>query len=113
MPKFDDRTPSPEPEAVTATAHLPGLDIEIVHRSSPDKHAEQISITLTAAPSFEAFSRYFEAVNPFAMWAQAVQLAWLPWVEAVRAVTPNLRVPSLPDRSRSGPGRADYDKQKD
>jgi hypothetical protein len=84
-----------------------------VHRSSAAKDAEQISITLTAAPSFEAFGRHLQAVNPLAIWAQAMQLVWLPWVEAVRTVTQNLRVPSLPERSMSGSGRADYDKQQD
>jgi hypothetical protein len=68
-----------------AIAHLPGLDIEIVHRQSPDGLTEQISINLKAVPSFEAFARVFEAVNPFALWAQAVRLAWFPWIEATRA----------------------------
>jgi hypothetical protein len=36
-----------------ATAHLPGLEIEIVHRRPAD-NVEQISIDLQAAPSFEA-----------------------------------------------------------
>jgi hypothetical protein len=36
-------------------------------------------------PSFEAFGRFLEAANPFAFWVQAGQLAWLPWLEAVRA----------------------------
>ena len=40
------------------TARLSGLDIEIVHRRSPARDAEQISINLQAVPSFEA--------NPFA-----------------------------------------------
>jgi hypothetical protein len=112
MSKFEDTIPSRpsrNPEALTARAHLPGLDIEIVHRSLPSEDAEQISITLTAVPSFEAFSRYFEAINPFAICARAVQLAWFPWVEAARAVSPNLLVSSLPERSRSGSG----DRQQD
>ena len=49
-----------------AIAHLPGLDIEIVHHQSPDGLAEQISINLKAVPSFEAFVRFYEAMNPFA-----------------------------------------------
>src|SRR5213083_1596951 len=43
-----------------------GLDIEIVHRRSPDGEAEQLSINLQAAPSFEALGRVLEAANPFA-----------------------------------------------
>ena len=63
-----------------ATAHLPGLDIEIVYRRSPGAEVEQISINLQAVPSFEAFGRVLETTNPFALWAQAAQLALLPWL---------------------------------
>jgi hypothetical protein len=87
MPRVGDIERSCEPEAVTATAHLPGLDIEIVHRRAPDEDVEQISVTLKAVPSFEAFGPYLEAANPFAVWAQAMQLAWLPWLKAARAVS--------------------------
>jgi hypothetical protein len=90
VPKHDDVTYSPE--AVTAKAQLPGLDIEIVHRRSPGEVAEEISITLRAVPSFEAFGRYLETANPFFFWAQAMQLAWLPWLQAARAMS----VPDLP-----------------
>jgi hypothetical protein len=69
-----------------ATACLPGLNIEVVHRQSPDGDSEQISINLQAVPSFEAFARFLEAANPFAFWVQAGQLAWLSWLEAVPAV---------------------------
>jgi hypothetical protein len=69
-----------------ATAQLPGLLIEIAHRRSPTGDAEQISISLQAVPSFEAFGRFLEAANPLAFWAQAAQMAWLPWLEASRAL---------------------------
>jgi len=69
-----------------ATARLPGLDIEIMHRRAVDGDAEQISINLRAAPSFEAFGRTLELTNPFAFWAQAAQLAWLPWLETARTL---------------------------
>jgi len=49
-----------------ATTRLPGLDIEIVHRQSPDGLTEQVSINLTAVPSFGAFAGSLEAWNPFA-----------------------------------------------
>jgi hypothetical protein len=58
-----------------ATAHLPGLDIEIMHWRAVEGHAEQISINLRAVPSFEAFGRALETANPFAFWAHAAQLA--------------------------------------
>jgi hypothetical protein len=41
------------------------LDIEIIHRRS--LKAEQISINLQAMPSFEAFGRFLETTNPFAL----------------------------------------------
>jgi hypothetical protein len=104
---------SGEVETTGATAHLPGLDIEIVHSRSPDGEAEQISINLRAVPSFEAFGRFVESFNPFAVWAQAMRLAWFPWVEAARTMTPKLSVPSLPERGPSGSGRAGYEEQQD
>jgi hypothetical protein len=85
MPEFN-RSHSEMDDAVTnatrATARLPGLDIEIVHRRVFEDDAEQISINLRAAPSFEAFGRTLDAANPFAVWAQATQLAWQPWLTA-------------------------------
>jgi len=78
--------PRSEVDSTTATAHLPGLDIEIVHRQSPDGLTEQVSINLKAVPSFAAFARSLDAMNPFAFWAEAIRLAWLPWVEATRAM---------------------------
>ena len=86
MSEFKGATRGREVDATTASAHLPGLDIEIVHRRSPDGDAEQISILLQAVPSFEAFGRYLEAANPFAFWAQAARLAWFPWLAAAHAV---------------------------
>lgn len=74
----------PRPAAPTgetrATARLPGLEIEIVHRVSPNRDAEQISINLQALPSFEAFGRWLEATNPLSFWMQAAQLFWAPWL---------------------------------
>jgi len=85
-------------DATTATAHLPGLYVEIAYRRSPSGDAEHISINLQAVPSFEAFGRFIEGANPFAFWAQAAQMAWLPWLAATRAVLPpGLTLPQ-PDR---------------
>jgi len=92
-----------------ATARLPGLEIEIVHRR-PDDRAEQISINLQATPSFEAFGRFLEAANPFAFWLQAVQMAWQPWLEAARMTMPAPTAaaaplqPRLPGASPAGNG---------
>jgi hypothetical protein len=87
-----------------ATARLPRLDIEILHRRSPSGDAEQISIVLQAAPSFEAFGQFIQATNPFAFWARAAWLAWSPWLEATRLAVqpPNPALPLPKDGSDAG-----------
>jgi hypothetical protein len=72
----------------TATAHLPGLTIEIVHHRPPSGDKEEISINLQAVPSFQAFGGFLEAANPFLFWAEATRLTWFSWFEAARAVMP-------------------------
>jgi hypothetical protein len=62
---------------LTATARLPGLDIEVVRRRSPGGDREEISLTVQAVPSFETFSRFLEAANPFVFWAEVARLTWL------------------------------------
>ena len=77
-----------EDDTTRATARLPGLDIEIMHRRSPD--AEHIAVHMQAT-----FGRFFESANPLAFWAQAAQLMWLPflpWFGATRALIPPRRV---------------------
>ena len=75
-----------EDNTTRATARLPGLDIEIVHRRSLNEEAEQLTINLRAMPSFEAFSRLLETANPFALWTQTAQIAWYPWLNAARSL---------------------------
>jgi hypothetical protein len=62
-------------------------------------------------PSFEAFGRALETANPFAFWAQAAQLAWLPWLETLRLaqeLTPSLPRPSdSASRPAQGSGSSD------
>jgi hypothetical protein len=67
-------------DTTRATANLPGLTIEVVHRRLPGAEAEQISINMQAVPSFAAFGRYLDGINPFAVWAEFAQAAWLPWL---------------------------------
>ena len=73
-----------------AAASLPGLEIEIVHRRPQGDDLEAFSINLQAMPSFEAFGRFLETANPFVFWVQAMeqamQMAWLPWLGASRAL---------------------------
>ena len=95
-----------------ATARLPGLEIEIVHRR-PRDDVEALSINLQATPSFEAFGRFLETANPFAFWAQAMQMAWLPWLEATRALTSPWNAVALtwpPARHASEAGRRSDDR---
>jgi hypothetical protein len=117
MQEFKGTTPevaASETGTTRATARLPGLDIEIMHRRAVEGHAEQISINLRAVPSFEAFGRALEAANPFAFWAQAAQLAWLPWLETLslaRALTPSLPPPSADATSGSAHGSGSSDER--
>ena len=85
-----------------ATARLPGLEIEIVHRRLPGVEAEQISINLQAMPSFEAFGQFLETANPFAFWAQAVQMAWFPWLGATRTLMLPWSIVPTPQKVSSG-----------
>jgi hypothetical protein len=69
-----------EIEATKASARLPGLDIEIIHRRSPNSKWEQVSINVRATPSFEMLGRSFEVADPFTLWVQAASLMWMPWM---------------------------------
>jgi len=79
------------------------VDIEIIHRKSPGAETEQISINLQAlqaVPSFEAFGRFLEKASPFAFWAQAAQMAWLPWLGATRTLMLPWSIASTPQKDR-------------
>jgi len=96
-----------EDDTTRATARLPGLHIEVVHRRAAN--AEQISVHLQAMPSFEAFGHFLENANPFAYWAQAAQLMWLPflslygpWLGGSRALAAPRRVDEAPPTSPEG-----------
>ena len=95
------RGPQIHEDTTRATAHLPGLDIEIAHRRSPTADAEQISISLQAVPSFEAFGRFLQTPNPFAFWVQAAQLVWFPWLGASSALTLPWSVAAEPPKLNS------------
>ncbi|WOJ88113.1 hypothetical protein RZS28_09615 [Methylocapsa polymorpha] len=81
-----------------ATAQLPGLDIEIVHRRSLSGDAEQISISLLATPSFEAFGRFLEATNPFLFWTRFARMAWTPWLSSAPTSLPSKGFDHLPPK---------------
>jgi hypothetical protein len=95
-----DRTYSRESaiDASRASARLPGLDIDIIHRQSPNGDWEQMSINIRAAPSFEAVGRLFEAADPFTLWVQAARLMWMPWLlTAQTMMLPQDRPRTLPN----------------
>jgi hypothetical protein len=86
MFEFEGTTRPSDVRVTTATAHLPGLDIEIVHRRHlTDSDKEEFSIYLQSAPYFEAFRRFVEAANPFVFWAEATRRTWYSWLEATGA----------------------------
>jgi hypothetical protein len=89
-----------EGDTTRATARLSGLDIEIVHRRAAN--AEHIFVHLRAMPSFDAFGRFLEGANPFAFWAEAAQLMWLPflpWFGATRTLAAPRRLEEAPPTS--------------
>ena len=95
-------------DTTRATAHLPGLEIEIVHRVSADRQAEQISINLQAVPSFDAFGRWLEAANPFVVWMQAAQLFWSPWLGLANPdPRPGAGARQIPPRGAAAPPHPD------
>jgi hypothetical protein len=109
LPDFEDPTRLRQIDATSATARLPCLDVEIIHRRSPAGDAEQILINLRAVPSFEAFSRFIESANPFVFWTRVMQMAWFPWFAAAKAVLPpGLTLPKIrpetTSRSSHSPG---------
>jgi hypothetical protein len=76
-------------EETRATARLPHLDVEILHRRLPESDAELLAISLHATPSFAAFARQFDAqatlwpwlaLNPWLGWQQLLEAAWRPWL---------------------------------
>jgi hypothetical protein len=86
-----------------AVAHLPDLDIEILHRKLPDEDAEQLLISLRARPSFEALAGWPDApgpaaawlvLNPFLAWQRAALALWAPWVAAVSRSLPGPGAPT-------------------
>jgi hypothetical protein len=91
-----------------ATARLPNLDIEILHRRLWEGNEEHLMVTLRAVPSFEALGRLLEASHPLLVWTRMMQAAWSPWVHGLtKALSQTLRPPSLPGFDPGSHGRAD------
>ena len=64
-----------------------------MHRVSPGRDAEQISINLQGLPSV-AFGGWLAATNPFSFWMHAAELFWAPWLDMMN-----------PDRLHGGAAR--------
>ncbi len=80
------------------TVALPNLDIQIIHRDSPEENAEIIAVQFRATPSFDAIRgmmgpALLTAANPMAanpmvalwlaplqVWSGLVRQAWAPWL---------------------------------
>lgn len=85
-------------DVIKASARLPGLDIDIIHRQPLSSEWEQVSIDIRATPSFESLGRSFEAADPSMLWVQAARLMWMPWLLAAQTMMlpggrPQLRRP--------------------
>jgi len=88
-------------DVTKASADLPGLAIDVVHRQSSNGDFEEISINLRATPSFEAFGRFTEVADPFTLWTQAARLMWMPWLLTAQAMMlPGGWPPGLPHPDR-------------
>jgi hypothetical protein len=98
----------PDFDEVRASARLPRLDIDILHRRSRAGDAELMTITLRATPGFAAFERVLQAANPFQFWLRAAELAWAPWLEASQRLlaTPPGRAAAPPRRDTALPAPA-------
>ena len=83
-----------EYDETRATARLPNLDIEILHRRPWEGNEEQLVVMLRAVPSFEAVGRWLEVSNPLLVWTRMMQAAWSPWVHGLTtALSPSFRPP--------------------
>ncbi|ACC74841.1 hypothetical protein PPMP20_00020 [Paraburkholderia phymatum] len=75
------------------TAHLPTVDVEITRHKLPERHAESVTIHITAVPSLEAAARWFvqpdlfalaSPLSVFSMWSMWMR-AWQPWLPSALA----------------------------
>jgi hypothetical protein len=99
-------------DETTARAELPHLEIEIRHRRLPEEHAEYLSISLRAMPSFGAVGRHLEARNPalawlavttpFNPWARLMRTAWAPWLAAWSGLLPAVPRPEVRPKPEDG-----------
>lgn len=101
MPRSNDNDPVDE---VRAVAELPQLNIEVVHRRAPAADAEEVLISLRAAPSFEAVADHLRGpavwpwlmMAPMLMWQQAMRQTLMPWLPSPRKIEAAPKVEAVP-----------------
>lgn len=77
-----------------AVAELPQLNIEVIHRRARAADADELLISVRAAPSFEAVGDYLRGpmvwpwmmMAPVLIWQQAMRQALTPWLPAAREI---------------------------
>ncbi len=75
--------PTSDYDETWATARLPSVDVNILHRRPWQGGAEQLLVTVQAVPPAEALSRWLELSNPLVVWTRAMQAAWAPWTDVL------------------------------
>ena len=88
-----------------AVARLPRLDVEITHRRLLEEDAEQLQITVQAAPSFRAVGELLRqdamlpwlALGPMLAWQQAFQAFWAPWLVGSQLLLQRPEPPAPPE----------------
>ncbi|HYD97914.1 MAG TPA: hypothetical protein VEH84_00900 [Alphaproteobacteria bacterium] len=84
------------PQDTRATAALPGMTIDILHRRAADGQSEAVSVTLTATPDFKSALPMLDRSGMPALamlWAQpwltVVETMWGPWMRAAGLPSPS------------------------
>ena len=96
MSDFEGPTRRGEVDTTRATARLPDLDIEIVHRRSPGGDAEQLSINLEAVPLVRGVRLLCRECLSIRVLGAGGETDMAPWLVAAQAVMPpSLRLPQM------------------
>jgi len=78
--------PISEYDDIRATARLPNVDVDILHRRQWGGGTEQLLVAVQVVPPAEAFGRLLELSNPLLVWTRMMEAAWSPWMRALAAV---------------------------
>ena len=88
-----------------ATARLPNVDVDILHRRRWSGGTEQLRVTVRVLPPAETFGSLLEISNPLLVWMRMMmEAAWPPWMHAacgssfVPPAKPGHPRPTLPRR---------------